>query len=242
MNKQNIISFVLAFLFVIILNSCGILKQSPKTAFVDGVYSQKIEHKKQKVYIDINEDEDVLRIYSIKKNNKQITVDSTEKVYLYPKKIEILGYKKSNFSKCSFDVDFLTIPLKYRFATTDAYQQLNANLNGAIYLGFRKDNYTVKYKTNPFNKSKRSISHYGFSFGICTGIGNTAMNPTNTNNKTTQEYDGVVWAKGITGIMAIDNLTVGLTAGFDNLLDKNNTIWVYENKPWIGLSFGLNLN
>ena len=28
----------------------------------------------------------------------------------------------------------------------------------------------------------------------------------------------------------------------NNLLDKNNYLWVYENQPWIGLAFGLNLN
>ena len=39
-----------------------------------------------------------------------------------------------------------------------------------------------------------------------------------------------------------NNITAGLALGFDNLLDKNKKIWIYENKYWIGLTFGLNLN
>ncbi|MGL6268762.1 MAG: hypothetical protein ACRC2O_12600 [Chitinophagaceae bacterium] len=75
-----------------------------------------------------------------------------------------------------------------------------------------------------------------------TGLGNTFMSPTNTNNTLLQEYDGIVWSKGLAGILAINNFTVGLALGFDYLVDKNRSIWIYQNKPWLGLAFGLNLN
>ncbi|MFY9310502.1 MAG: hypothetical protein WAQ28_15765 [Bacteroidia bacterium] len=68
------------------------------------------------------------------------------------------------------------------------------------------------------------------------------MTPTTTNGAIPIEYDGVVWNKGIAGIIAVNNFTVGLAAGFDNLLDNNHRLWVYESKPWFGLAFGLNLN
>lgn len=68
------------------------------------------------------------------------------------------------------------------------------------------------------------------------------MTPTNTFNKISQEYDGVVWNKGLAGILAINNFTVGLSLGIDNLLDKNKKVWIYESKPWVGIAFGLNLN
>lgn len=51
-----------------------------------------------------------------------------------------------------------------------------------------------------------------------------------------------MWSKGIAGIVAINGFTVGLTFGFDKLLDKNRTVWIYEEKPWFGLAVGLNLN
>ena len=187
-------------------------------------------------------EEDSIKIYPTIKLASMRKLDTTKIITFFLKEQNNIYTQKTSFSKYSLDIDFITIPLKYRFETTIAPQQLNANLNGAVYLGCRRDNYKVKYHSNIFNKSIRNITHYGFSFGICTGIGNTAMNPTNTNNRIVQEYDGVVWCKGITGIIAIDNFTLGLTLGTDNLLDKNYYLWVYENQPWIGLAFGLNLN
>ncbi len=234
------INYFILGLVLCVFGSCGVLKQSPKTSFVDGIYTQKTEGNKQKVYIDIEEDS--IKIYPTIKLAHKLRLDSIKIVSSFPKEQKNTFLKRSNFSKYSLDIDFITIPLKYRFETNVAPQQLNANLNGAVYVGCRRDNYKVKYHSDIFNKSIRNITHYGFSFGICTGIGNTAMNPTNTNNRITQEYDGVVWCKGITGIIAIDNFTLGLTLGTDNLLDKNNYVWVYENQPWIGLAFGLNLN
>lgn len=68
------------------------------------------------------------------------------------------------------------------------------------------------------------------------------MSPTNTGGRLPDEYDGIVWSKGVATIFAVNNFTLGLAFGFDNLLDENRRIWLYESKPWAGLTFGLNLN
>lgn len=68
------------------------------------------------------------------------------------------------------------------------------------------------------------------------------MTPTTTTNFISTEYDGIVWPKGVAGIIAVNNFTVGVSLGFDNLLDRNKQFWIYESKPWFGLAFGLNLN
>lgn len=68
------------------------------------------------------------------------------------------------------------------------------------------------------------------------------VSPTTTNDQTEHEYDGIVWTKGVAGIFAINTFTIGVSLGFDNLLDQNRTVWIYESKPWIGFTFGLNLN
>ncbi|HNU42133.1 MAG TPA: hypothetical protein PKH83_06555 [Cyclobacteriaceae bacterium] len=45
------------------------------------------------------------------------------------------------------------------------------------------------------------------------------------------------------GTMAGPNtLTVGFALGWDYMADENKTIWIYQNKPWFGLSIGLNIN
>jgi hypothetical protein len=109
-------------------------------------------------------------------------------------------------------------------------------------VGYRLDNYSVDYKPKILKTAERDITHYGFSLGIFSGFGSTFMSPTTTNNILNQEYDGVVWNKGIAGIIAIDRFTLGLALGTDHLLDKNKSIWIYQGKAWLGLVFGLNLN
>ncbi len=120
---------------------------------------------------------------------------------------------------------------------------MNANLNGGAYLGLRNDIYSIKYSASPLLlKSERKINHFGFSAGIFTGIGNTLVSSTSTNNLASYDYEGIVWSKGLAGIFAINNFTVGISIGIDYLMDKNRSIWIYQNQPWAGLAFGLNLN
>ena len=74
------------------------------------------------------------------------------------------------------------------------------------------------------------------------GIGSTAMNPWVTLDRIPIEYEGVTWAKGLAAIAGLNNFTAGLALGWDHLLDKNNRLWIYQGKPWVGFVFGLNLN
>ena len=224
----------------ILVTGCSVIKPTPKTALVDGIYTQKKDKQIRKVYVDI--EEEVLRVHPIKSYNQQLSIDSLGAGDFYPEQIKENTFEKSFFSQKSFDVDFLTIPLKYRFARLDVPPQLNTTLNGAVFLGYRIDRYVVGYKPDFLNRSLRSITHYGFSFGVFNGLGSTAMTPTNTYNKISQEYDGVVWNKGIAGILAVNNFTLGVSLGLDNLLDKNKKAWIYESRPWVGIAFGLNLN
>ena len=224
----------------ILLTNCGVLQKSPKKELNDGFYTQRIDHQKKQVYIDIVEDN--LRIHAAKKVNRKLVLDTTINRIVFPKEMNALYDETASFNKVSFDIDFFTIPLKLRPGQKNVPTQLNANLNGAVYLGFRTDKYVLSYNPSPLGKSNRDINHFGFSIGAFTGLGNTFMSPTNTDNVLQQEYDGIVWSKGLAGIFAINRFTVGLAFGFDNLLDKNKSIWIYESKPWLGLALGLNLN
>lgn len=140
------------------------------------------------------------------------------------------------------DIDFLAIPLKYRLANSGVPAQLNTEINASAYFGLRTDRFSIGYEPSPLGIQERVIKHFGFSFGVLTGVGSTLVNPTTTNDQTVQEYDGIVWTKGVAGIFAINTFTIGVSIGFDNLLDQNRTIWIYESKPWLGFTLGLNLN
>ncbi len=186
--------------------------------------------------------EEAIYLYPTVKQNRVCIIDTTRPSEVYLPNLQTGKKNDFKLSQTSFDVDFFTIPLKLRLAEKDVPPQLNANINGAVYVGYRRDSYKINYRTNPLKMNIRKTDHFGYSLGFFTGFGNTFMSPTNTNNVLQQEYDGIVWGKGIAGIIGINNFTIGLTLGFDNLLDKNKSIWIYENRPWFGLAFGLNLN
>jgi hypothetical protein len=238
LTKLYTISSIGILICAVFISSCAIFKPSPKTAFVNGIYKQSTHDTTQKVYVEI--DDDSLYIYTYGDNKELTNISRPDQVLPYEAHVPM--EHKTSFTKSSYDVDFITIPLKYRFARKQVAPQLNANLNGAIYLGYRTDKYAVRYINNPLKKSLRNITHFGFSIGVYTGLGNTFMSPTNTDNQIDQEYDGLVWTKGVAGIIAINNFTVGLTLGFDNLLDKNRKVWIYESQPYLGFAVGLNLN
>lgn len=236
MTRQILISIFI----LLMLSSCNVLQKTAKQELSDGYYIKKTISEKSKVYVDVVDD----NIYihpSIERDN-QTFVDTLSNSELYQKEVKAQENVDFKLSQNSFDLDFLTIPLKFRTAEKGVPAQLNADINGAIYLGYRTDVYHIKYAQNPLKKSIRKIQHFGYSLGFFTGFGNTTISPTNTQEILQKEYDGVVWSKGIAGIIGINNFTVGLTIGFEHLLDKNRSIWIYEQKTWFGLGFGLNLN
>jgi hypothetical protein len=129
--------------------------------------------------------------------------------------------------------------LKYRPHEGNIAPQLSAGINGIFYLGFRKDFFRVLSHLSPVNSPTTFIRHTGFDFGPFAGIGITPVNPTTTMFRTAQEYDGVVFQKGFAVFGTIENFSVGFSIGFDNLINKNRDIWVYNNKPWLGIIIGV---
>ena len=222
------------------LMSCSMVQKTGEKGFDDGFYTQKVKGNKQVVYMD--NDDDTLYICPTRIVNENTIIDTLQVYQVFPVEIDADFVPTTSLIKPTFDLDFLTIPLKFRLPQGNVTSQLNTNLNGAVYFGFRQDRYVINYETNPFGKSERDINHLGFSFGVFTGLGNTFMSPTNTDNVLQQEYDGIIWNKGIAGILAVNRFSIGLSLGIDHLLDKNHTIWIYQKKPWLGLAFGLNLN
>ncbi len=228
--------YALLFLLALQLASCGVFKPSPKSSLTDGYYKQKTSNGRQQVYVDVMEED--IQLSPLDQLQKPTTSPA-----LFPLTDSgTLARGPLRIHKPSLDIDFLTIPLKFRPARADVPAQLNANLNGAAFLGYRTDRYTIRYHSSPLGRQERHVDHFGYSIGIFSGFGNTFMSPTNTMNRIQQEYDGVVWNKGVAAMFAINNFTIGLAVGVDHLLDKNKAVWIYQGKAWFGLSFGLNLN
>src|SRR5690606_36389235 len=63
----------------------------------------------------------------------------------------------------NLDVDFLTIPVRLRPAKKDIPSQLNADITGALYVGYRIDSYTIKNGLNFIAKPTQQINHIAYS-------------------------------------------------------------------------------
>ena len=238
----SLLHFILSVLILIsTLSGCKSIKDSPKFKFGDGIYTSKVNGKKQSVYIENTNDSIV--VYALAKGWQRLSLKSSSiPKRTFPQKTSSETIRANKYQQNSFDIDILTIPIKFRPSVSSFPRQLNNSLNGTVYLGYRNDTYSLSYDKNPIGILSQKITHYGISAGIITGIGTTAMNPYVTNNQISIEYDGFVWSKGLAIIMGVDKFTFGIIGALDHLIDKNRTYWLYQGKPYLGLAVGLNLN
>lgn len=239
---RNTVHLSFSSLFTaLLLTSCAGLKDSPKFKFDDGVYKTEINDKKQHVYVENTND--TITVYSLQKGWHRLSPTTKMKpLKSYTLKNAGKEAGSQKYWQNSFDIDFMTIPIKFRPSTQSFPKQFSNNVNGIIYLGYRNDTYRLSYKINPVGKIKQKITHYGISAGFITGIGATAMNPWVTNNQISIEYDGLIWSKGVAVVMGVDKFTFGFIGAIDHLMDKNKDFWIYQGKPYLGLAIGLNLN
>lgn len=220
-------NIIVNIIFIILLSSCTSIEQIHKNELSDGSYKQIDRIKNKSVQIEnIN---DTIAVYYNAMQGINLP--------MYNSKQENIQFKK-----LSFDVDLITIPVKYRPSIKGIPNQLTTDINASIYLSIRNDSYKINYSKSISGLHKRKIHHVGFSIGGIFGIGNTLVNEHYTSSQITNEYQGIVLSKGIAGIVAINNYTIGLSYGSDQLLDKNRLFWVYQQKPWFGLTLGLNIN
>ncbi len=219
--------------------SCETLQQSSKYQFTDGYYRVHEGKRKVKVYVQTGTD-------TIKEYNpdllKRPVIDTNKIVsFVYPDK-KPDQFRNESFSKGTLDFDVLTVLFKYRPPAKGFPPQFNATFNGAVFLGYRTDIYTLRYGATPLHAYKRQINHFGYSAGIFSGFGTARIDEYVTQNALQIQYDGLVNLSGVALIIAVNKLTAGVTAGIDHLLDRNRKLWVNNGQPWIGLSLGLNLN
>jgi hypothetical protein len=203
---------------------CGAIKESSKYQLGNGQYFFKQTGSRYgKVYVVGSEDS--IRIHDMT-NNEQVIPAKGQTQY---------------FLTRSFDVDVMTVAFKYRPSAMSLPTQLNTDFNGNVFVGYRFDRFKVRYKESPIGIERKS-SHRGLTIGGFGGIGSTAMTPWTTGNRMSDEYNGLVFSRGLAGMIAINTLTFGVGVGWDYLTDRDKSIWIYQNKPWYGLTIGLNLN
>ena len=241
--KFKILNHFLAFTCLILLfSSCTVLQENSKHKFNDGIYQTK-RFSHNKVYV-LKVDEDTIAVFPVLEFKDSTAILTKQRVNYSSLQKKFKDNKVShNFYRPSFDIDVMTIPLKYRPAEYILPNQLTTNFNGAVFAGYRLDDYKVSYKRTPLNVYKQTVKHIGYSAGIFAGIGNTLVDEYSLRTPTINiQYEGMILITGVAVNAAIEKFTVGIALGADYLLDKYHDAWIYEGKPCIGFTLGLDLN
>ena len=175
------------------------------------------------------------------------TLDISDSAYVFfvnprPKQLpvnETSPWFRYHFT--SFDADLVTVPFKYRPAQSGLVPQLATNANAAIYIGMR---YDQGYQRNVFyhHQQRSDIRSFSLGAGGLFGLSANAINSFSTANQVQNEYEGACLSYGLAIILGYRSINLGLSVGQDYLLDRNRSIWLYQNKPWLGITIGLNLN
>jgi hypothetical protein len=223
---------------ILLLNQgCALFTAAPDRIIEEGYYEVRYPAlTEEKVYV--KETEDTVVVYIFDENHPEELINT---IFL-PTEAPVENYTAISFKRSSFDLDLLSFLFKYRPSQDDLPRQLNSELSGVLFAGYRRDIYTVDYISALPGTMRQEISHTGFSFGIFSGFGSTFMNPWVTSQAINSEYDGVVWIKGMAALLATPNINIAMGIGFDYLLDGNKGHWIYQHKPWLGFAVGLDLN
>ncbi len=218
--------YILFCLSVITNFSCSTLKPLSDSDIESGYYDLRQSDKRHtKIYL--NAQEDSIAIIPIdKENDRQSTLAHED---------------GQSFLKRSFDIDALAVPFKYRPSTADFPRQLTSDFNGNIYFGYRLDRYKTRILSTPAGQVNK-IQHHAITMGTFGGLGTTSISPWTTNYQTTDEYNGLVLTRGLSIMAGVNNLTFGVGVGWDYLTDRDKEIWIYQNKPWYGVTISLNIN
>jgi hypothetical protein len=232
----------LLVLFSLGFSSCYIFHSSSKYKFNDGIYTTRIFSDKE-VYV-LKIDDDTIAVFPVQEFKDSTAIITSQRVNYNSFQRKLRNNKISEtFFRPSYDLDVMTIPIKYRPPVAGVPNQLITNFNGAMFTGYRLDAYKLTYKRTPLNIYKQTVKHTGYSAGLYAGIGSTLINATSLPDPSlAMEYEGALFIAGISANVAVENLTVGMSFGADHLLDENSHHWIYEGKPNLGFTLGLNIN
>ncbi len=227
--NRSIFKIGVGVLAAVSLWSCATLKETARYEFIDDEYwYRQRPNKYQKVYVDADLEKDSIKIYPVSPEFEDDLPEVIENADQY-------------FIMRDLHLNILTIPFKFRPSTAGFPSQLNSNINGELFLGYRIDKFRRHYKNTPAG-IKDEMLHWGVSAGIFGGLGSSVIAPWTTSYQTMDEYNGFILSRGVGVLGSVNRLNVGFALGWDYLTDRDKSIWIHQNKIWYGLALGLTLN
>ena len=236
---MKVCNLLILTLITLLSFSCASLEKISRHDFDSGYFKLKTpEARSTDIYVNLIEDSVTVYQTTLKGKSKVPDLPSSQGITISNIKPGSFLYN-ATFVKKSVDFDLSTVITKYRPTSSGVPNQLSYNINAIFYLGLRKDFYMIKSHLSPLKTCKSNIRQIGFDAGFFAGVATTPINTTVTNSQILLEYDGIVFQKGIAAFFTIERMSVGIALGFDNLLDKNSRVWVFNQKPWLGLILGI---
>lgn len=234
--RNSKLVFPIILVIISICCSCSLLEKASSHGFNSGFYKLDYGNKANLVYVDISDEK--IEIY----NQSDKKIDKNAYLTISLKNPDSLEMSPLKFRKQSLDIDLTSILMKYRPSFYDLPQQLTTDMNISLYSGWRYDNYKIINKKDPLNKPYLKYSNLGYDFGFFAGTGTTSISPFTTNNRTANEYSGLIIQTGIAGFLESNVASFGVAFGLDYLMNRDREIWIYNRKPWVGFIVGIALN
>lgn len=234
--KNNTLLLALMGAGMIWITSCSTLSNASRHGFTSGYYTLDTVGGTADVYAHITAEQ--ITVYQ--QVNKRPSTSPFLNISL-PRNDSLPAHPLV-FKKQSLDIDLTSILLKYRPAVQGLPPQLSTDLNMAVYAGWRFDRYKLGAQRDPLGRKHIASSSLGYDVGIFAGMGSTPVNPFTTNSRTTHDYSGMIAQAGFAGFLETEIASFGLAVGFDYLLNRDRSIWIYHNKPWVGFVVGLAIN
>lgn len=145
------------------------------------------------------------------------------------------------YQTTALDVDLFTLPFKYRFPIADQPGQLEDKLNVGVHIGVRYD--LGRYRTIYFRRNQRAeISTFSVGLGGFVCFAPATVTSFSTLGRVQDDYQALGLNYGVATTFSFTGFSAGLALGLETITDRNRNLWIYQNKPWLGITVGLNLN
>ncbi len=170
-----------------------------------------------------------------------VKADSIEVYTLQNGRLILRHDATQRFIQHNLDVDLVVAPVKYRPAMPTLPRQMNNSFNANVFAGYRLDRFLIRGNDEGIGAA-RKLTHRSIGVGVFTGVCSLVVTPWTTNNQIGEEYQGFGVSRGIMLLGGVESLTFGVAAGWDRLTDRDKHVWIYQDKPWYGLTIGVNIN
>jgi hypothetical protein len=125
-------------------------------------------------------------------------------------------------------------PYRVRFAQDSIPFSTDSKIELAFLYG-----YTVGYA----QINHEAITHYYFTSSLFLGATTAKLTKASVTEpqRLKKEQNSFAASYGVNMMFGRNNFGVSLCLGFDTAFGQNSTLWIYQNKPWIGLGVSTNL-